>query len=202
MYKVFFKDCVIFLSDNVDNSILNPEIYKFSQIEDINSFLDNINSPGISKNIIIISEDVDLLFAKFKSYFLFIEAAGGYVTNNKNQFLAIYRLGKWDLPKGMIENNESIINAAIREVQEECGISNLKIINELQNTYHTYSIKGQYILKCTYWFTMEYLGNEMPVPQYEEDIEKALWLPVGETKSFMSNTYDSIKDLMESIKPK
>ena len=89
--------------------------------------------------------------------------------------LWIQRNGKWDLPKGKIETGEEIAAAAIREVEEECGISAPQIKRRLPNTYHTYRLKGQAILKRTYWFEMYYQGNESLIPQEEEDITTAKW---------------------------
>ncbi|MBC8510392.1 MAG: NUDIX domain-containing protein, partial [Cryomorphaceae bacterium] len=83
-----------------------------------------------------------------------IEAAGGLVYNDECQLLMIFRNNKWDLPKGKLEQNENIKECAIREVQEECGILGLSILNTLQDTYHTYEINGKKILKRTYWFAM------------------------------------------------
>jgi len=124
------------------------------------------------------------------------------VLNDNNEFLAIYRLGKWDLPKGMIEKNESIQEAAVREVQEECGLSSLKIKYEMQPTYHIYELRGKHILKCTYWFVMQYCGEELLVPQLEEDIEKAEWIKIHDMDMFINNTYKSIRDLLINNKPK
>ena len=51
-----------------------------------------------------------------------IKAAGGLVKSAGNEYLFIYRNDKWDLPKGKVEKNEKVKEAAVREVEEECGI--------------------------------------------------------------------------------
>ncbi len=61
--------------------------------------------------------------------------AGGVVvhsTGTKKFILLIYRPKHqdWQFPKGHVENNESLEQAAMREVQEECGIK-VKIISPL-----------------------------------------------------------------------
>jgi len=58
------------------------------------------------------------------------------------------------LPKGKLEKGESVEECAIREVEEECGISNLMIENELATTYHIFERKQKIIFKITYWFLM------------------------------------------------
>ena len=56
-----------------------------------------------------------------------IEAAGGLVKNENGDYLFIYRNDKWDLPKGKIEKDEKTKVAAVREVEEECGIAVSKL---------------------------------------------------------------------------
>ena len=74
-----------------------------------------------------------------------IIAAGGLVTNPQGQILWIFRRGFWDLPKGKVEKMESIEEAALREVEEECGIKQLVLDKLIDKTYHIYKIKGKYI---------------------------------------------------------
>ena len=105
------------------------------------------------------------LTSYFNSLFRLIEAAGGLVKNQKEEWLFIYRNGKWDLPKGKIEKGEGIKKAAIREVKEECGIKKLKILKELPSTYHTYFMEEKAILKRTYWFEMSCGDDSKLVPQ-------------------------------------
>ena len=71
----------------------------------------------------------------FSDNYKVIEAAGGLVFNQKNEILMIFRNGKWDLPKGKLEAGESVESCAVREVEEECGVSDLKIIKKLKDTF-------------------------------------------------------------------
>ncbi len=137
--------------------------------------------------------DLDKLFSDFKSYFKYIEAAGGIVKNNKNELLVIHRLGVPDLPKGKIEKGETPIQTAIREVEEECGISNLQIDEEIEPSYHIYFLKNKYVLKKTYWFKMTYLGDEKPIPQTEEDILSVEWCNSSQIADYKNKTYISLK---------
>ena len=133
---------------------------------------------------------------KFCSQYIFIEAAGGLVYNTTGRLLMIFRNNKWDLPKGKLEVGESIQDCAIREVQEETGVSNLRIVSELQRTYHTYEINGKSILKCTYWFEMYTNYSKDLVPQIKEGITQVEWVSREDIAKKIKNTYGNIKDLI------
>ena len=140
----------------------------------------------------IITDD----WENFCSRHIVIKAAGGLVYNDKDQLLMIYRNGKWDLPKGKLEKDEEIKKCAIREVEEECGISNIQIMEELKTTYHTYKLDNKNILKKTFWFKMksEYQGNLLP--QTEEGITQVCWVSKQEVPSKAKNSYGNIRELL------
>jgi ADP-ribose pyrophosphatase YjhB (NUDIX family) len=98
-----------------------------------------------------------------------------------------------------MEEDENPRSCAIREVEEECGIHGLTITKELASTYHTFTQDGRRILKRTYWFVMEYRGNESPKPQKEEHITAAVWMNRTKVTKALSNTYNSIKDVIYSL---
>ena len=126
-----------------------------------------------------------------------IEAAGGLVYNNECQLLMIFRNNKWDLPKGKLEQNENIKECAIREVQEECGASGLRIINALQDTYHIYEINGIKILKRTYWFSMHTDSKCSLEPQIEEGITEIVWVDKEQITEKLNNSFGNIKELLK-----
>ena len=131
-----------------------------------------------------------------KNKFYFIEAAGGLIKKG-NEFLFIFRLGKWDLPKGKLDKGESIENAAVRECEEECAVKNLKIQNNFANTFHIYKYKKSFALKQTYWFYMTTDYDKKLIPQTEENIEEVKWYKKAEIeKEVFSNTYFTIADIV------
>lgn len=135
-------------------------------------------------------------FKLFSKEFIFIEAAGGLINNDKNQYLFIYRHDKWDLPKGKLDKNESPEKAAVRECQEECGLKKIKLNEFLTNTYHIYFYKKDWALKKTYWYRM--LCNETNlVPQLEESITEVAWKNKSEIPSMLNNTYSNIVDVLK-----
>ena len=54
-------------------------------------------------------------------------AGGGLVFNSKKEILFIRRNGKWDLPKGKVEKDETYQAAALRETKEETGVQDLEL---------------------------------------------------------------------------
>ena len=197
MYKVFFKDRIIFLGEKNESVNFQGLVYAWIKGESLKNLILQFDEDDSREAICVVADHLDLLVEHFVSCFKYIEAAGGKVFNSNKEILAIYRLEKWDLPKGKVEKGESVREAAVREVEEECGITNLKIEKELNSTYHTYWLKGKFILKRTYWFNMTYSGSETLVPQTEEDIQEAKWFSPDELPAFNANTYASILEVMK-----
>ncbi|WP_282015082.1 NUDIX hydrolase [Marinifilum flexuosum] len=196
MYKVFFKDRLIFLGDKKECVNFDGMVYAWTEGESLEGLILQFDEEEHREQIFVVADDLEALFAHFKSCFKYIEAAGGKVYNSNHEILAIYRLDKWDLPKGKVEKGEEIPEAAIREVEEECGISGVEIEKELNSTYHTYWMKGKFVLKRTYWYQMTYCGCEELVPQTEEDIQEVKWLAEDNLEAFKNNTYASILDVI------
>ena len=135
MYKVFVNDSPIILTSSLENANNFPT-YLFTDIifEDVLKKLDKKSIKGIN----LISKNLEKDWTSFLKNLRVVPAAGGLVLNGKKQTLFIYRNNVWDLPKGRIEKGESIKTAAIREVEEECGIFNITIKQKLTTTYHIY----------------------------------------------------------------
>ena len=128
-----------------------------------------------------------------------IEAAGGLVFNKDGDILMIFRNGKWDLPKGKLEIGESVEECAIREVEEECGISGLIIENKIKDTYHTYVLERENILKKIYWYKMRTNFDGELVPQIEEGITKVSWVEKDQISEKLTNSYGNISDVLNRI---
>ncbi|NGM61664.1 NUDIX domain-containing protein [Sphingobacterium sp. SGG-5] len=128
-----------------------------------------------------------------------IKAAGGLVRNGNGEYLFIHRLGKWDLPKGKVEDNEKMREAAVREVEEECGLHIDYLGKKLITTYHTYYMRDKFVLKQTQWYDMGVNKEPKLTPQTEEDITQAVWVKNTELKKMKENTYPLIKDIINTI---
>ena len=129
-----------------------------------------------------------------------IIAGGGVVVNENNQVLFIYRRKKWDLPKGKLDPGEDIKACAIREVMEETGIRNLTIGNLIIVTTHSYEENGMKMQKETHWFEMKAstVDNSTLTPQLEEDIEKIEWVSLENLEEYLSETYTTIQQVLNS----
>ena len=149
----------------------------------------------IKEDKYIFCENLETNFKEFTAQFIFIEAAGGLIKNDKNEYLFIYRHNKWDLPKGKLDKGESPKNAAVRECQEECGLKDITLLDFLVNTYHIYEFKKGWAFKKTYWYNM--LCNEINlVPQLEESITEVEWKSKMEIPAMLNNTYYNIIDVL------
>ena len=125
-----------------------------------------------------------------------IEAAGGLVSNENEEYLFIFRNGKWDLPKGKIEKEEKTKIAAVREVEEECGIKVSSLGEKICKTYHVYIMRGEVVLKRTHWFKMRCKGQPKLKPQKEEGITDARWFQKGHIEPIIENTFPLIIDVL------
>jgi 8-oxo-dGTP pyrophosphatase MutT (NUDIX family) len=153
---------------------------------------------GKNTGIIYISESPDVSWQLFLSYHTLSEAAGGIVKNDKGEYLLIFRRGKWDLPKGKLDYDETPEQAAVREVSEECGLELPEIIGPLEKMFHTYSENKKRVLKKTHWYLMKASGSTELFPQIEEDIIRAQWMTKDDIRQkAFANTYYSIKELLE-----
>jgi 8-oxo-dGTP pyrophosphatase MutT (NUDIX family) len=147
---------------------------------------------------IIFGETVDQLFARFISNKIIIEAAGGMIFNEENKLLMIFRNGQWDMPKGKLDDGESIEDCALREVEEETGLSSLQMKQKLQITYHTYKIGNQQVIKPSHWFRMNFFGIQSPIPQTDEGITEIKWIDKSEVTSLLDLMYPSIREMVET----
>lgn len=189
--EVFFGKRKLFLTDDKKEEYT---IYK--NRKQLKLLLDEFKT-GTQKEFFICTENLNELFINFKSIFVYEEAAGGLVVNEQHQVLVIKNRELWQLPKGHVEKGETYVDAAIREVQEECGISNPTIIKELPSTFHTFLNKSKWYLKRTYWFKMLYKGTERLVPQLEEGITNAVWIDKKNLWIVYDATYENLIEILE-----
>lgn len=194
MYKVFVNDKPIFLTDKkVEGDGLQCIRLKDA---DIPKIVDKF-SKGIWNQVYLYHPNTENLLQKFKKKTEVVIAAGGVVYNQEGSLLFIKRNGKWDLPKGRVESGEKLEKAAIRETEEETGVSRLEIVKPLTVTYHFFNRQGKLKLKETYWFEMVTDFQGELTPQTNEGIKKAVWKQPRKWKKTLENSYANIRELFE-----
>lgn len=200
-YKIYINNIVVLLVQHKQNFHIDKNmefvIYNCKKKDEVEKIITAIEIGSITTNLIIMADEIDWLKKHFFKSFKIIIAGGGLVRNTKGEYLMMFRKGKWDIPKGKIENEEEIKLGAIREVEEETGVQNLAISYKLGKTYHTYKLKDKWVLKETHWYAMrtDYAGEL--IPQTKEGIEKVVWAKKKEIKEMLKNSYSSIKEVFK-----
>lgn len=201
--KIYFNEKPLFLCDQVDQEI-EPYVHHDDAV-----FIDEFSTPAINSMIhemklakihagILLHKDLAALKKAVFKKFTLVEAAGGLVIDASGAMLFIFRRGKWDLPKGKLDPGEQAKECALREVQEETGLQEVRLDGALEVTYHTYDEDGKHILKPTYWFLMRAPQGQALQPQTEEQITEIKWVKRNELDEYMSNTYPLIKDVIKA----
>jgi len=197
MYKVFFNQKPLILTSKIiKSSDSKPLIHiKFSSK---NQILKAIKSKK-TKSVYIYHKNIKKLWEIFIKKFPIKDAAGGLVHRSDDKLLFIYRKNRWDLPKGGIEKNELIIEAAQREVKEETGLADLIVIKKIGETFHLFNNGKNYRLKRTYWFEMksDYKGDLFP--QEEEGITSVEWISKKRIPEILENAYENIKGIVQKV---
>ncbi len=213
--KIFIKNIPVIITSNQDfvktsiydnifkgsDSKLNFEnltgevLIKNATVELIDQFLVFLKQNNLKKleEITFSVKDYKAIIDEIKKDYTIIKAAGGLVLN-EGEVLMIYRLKKWDLPKGKLDKGEKPKKAAVREVEEECNVK-VKLGKKICHTWHTYKQNGRRILKKTYWYRMYCIDDTNMQPQLEENIEETKWMNEAELKEALYNTYPAIRDV-------
>ena len=196
MYKVFVNESALFLTNEVQKET-DFQIFLLESI-DIKKLIIKIYQNKLH-NVFLYHPDEKLIMKTLKAKIPVVKAGGGLVYNKKGEILFIFRNGKWDLPKGGSEKNETMPETAMREVQEETGVADLIVLKKLQKTYHVFKRNGVYKLKMTYWYKMETNFEGELVGQEDEGIEKGAWIAPTDISTVLKNSYENIKLLFQEL---
>lgn len=196
-YRIYINQKVILLTES------EPKFKESYQKIDAETFDLKIIYTWIAAHkydkFYVISNNAKRYLKSIMQNITLIEAAGGIVKNENGEYLFIHRLEKWDLPKGKIEKGEKVKEAAVREVEEECGIEVSKLGRKLCKTYHAYISREEVVLKKTHWFKMRCVGQNKLKPQKEEGITDARWFKKENIGVIVENTFPSIMDVLEKM---
>ena len=201
--KIFFGSKPLFLCNSIDKEI-GPFLHHDDAV-----FIDEFNAHTVKSMIhemqqekvhagVFMHKDLEELKKAFFKKFTLIQAAGGLVRNEKDEMLLIFRRGKWDLPKGKLDEGESLEDCAVREVSEETGLKNITLVSPLTITWHTYHEGSKFILKESHWYNMKVSGPQKLSPQTEEDIFEAKWVKKEDLGEYLKNMYPSVQEVLLS----
>ncbi len=200
---IYFEDKPVYLCNvltkEIDGVRHHPDAVFIDELSTaaINSLLHEIGKKEFHAGIIF-HENFEKLKKEFFKHFKLIKACGGLVKNKTGEVLLIFRRGKWDLPKGKLDDGETLQECASREVQEETGLREIEIMAEINTTYHTYLQFGKHILKESHWYMMLAKGNEAFKPQFEEDITEIRWVKKIDLKKYLDNTFPTIISVLKN----
>lgn len=195
IYKIYMNQSAIHIADIAPKNTDKYQSIDYEEI-DISKVFRQSKDKKAHQPHLLITKDPEATFKRLKRPFKIIKAAGGIVKNGKGEHLFIYRLGYWDLPKGKVDEGEKMETAAVREVEEECGIDVHYRGICLATTYHLYTLKGELVIKKTKWYDMGVNKSPKLTPQKAEDITKAEWLGLNDLEKVRKKTYPLILDLL------
>ena len=143
---------------------------------------------------------------------------GAIVLNKENKIFVGKRTdqphnNKWQMPQGGVNDGEDLISAVKRELDEETGIKNIKILKELDE-WTEYELphyllgkiwKGKYRGQKQKWFVMRFLGKENEIKLNTKHAEFLEWKWIRPNKltsvvvKFKFNVYEQISKKIEEI---
>ena len=112
---------------------------------------------------------------------------GAIVLNKKNQVFVGKRkdnpVDKWQMPQGGVNKGEDFTSAMKRELNEETGIQNIKILNEIDGWFEyelpNYLLgkiwRGKFRGQKQKWFIVKFLGNDEEINLEKDKPEFIEW---------------------------
>ena len=200
--KIFFDNKPLFLCDKIDETT-EPYVHHDDavfidelDIHTVKTMIHEMQEPEVHAGVFL-NADLEALKKEFWKKFKIVKAAGGLVLNEENKILMIFRRGKWDLPKGKLDKGETLEQCAVREVEEETGLTNITLQSPLVITYHTYHEGSKFVLKESYWYNMKVSGIQNLTPQTEEDISAIKWATFTEAEELFPECFPSVVDVIQ-----
>jgi len=190
-YKIFYRrHC--FVIDKTGTSDTYDLVLNRCTKGMLRSILEYLKKSDEVYTILVTDSGLDCFLAACKR----VLAGGGAVYNSNNELLLMKRKGKWDLPKGKLDKGETVLEAAVREVEEEVNVFDIDVEQKIGLTYHIYFDK-KWCLKETHWYHMHSGDWTNATPQYEEDIDAIRWVNPADIDIDNLNTYQNIRVVLQ-----
>ena len=142
---------------------------------------------------------------------------GIVLLNNENKVFVGRRIDNpknfWQMPQGGVGKNESYFSAAKRELEEETGIKQVKLIREIKEWF-IYDLpknllgkiwKGKYRGQKQKWFIMKFLGKNEDININTKKPEFLNWKWIKPSKlpevavNFKINIYKKISEELSTF---
>jgi len=199
MYKIYLGSHCFFITSSKSFNSHFDKVLENPKAKELTKLCDKLLSKEHKPKVIILEGDYESIAEEIFKGFRLVIAGGGAVYNSKKELLLMKRHGKWDLPKGKIEPEESIELCAIREVEEECHVFGLELGKHVTTTYHFFKTKSGWKIKKSVWFKMKSRDYKQAAPQKEEGIEKIKWIKPKSIDIEELNTFASIREVLRQL---
>ena len=139
---------------------------------------------------------------------------GIVVLNKNNKIFVAKRIDNpkdfWQMPQGGVDQNESYLDAAYRELYEETNIKEIELIKEVED-FTTYELpdhllgiiwKGKFKGQKQKWFIMRFVGNEdeINIKTKKPEFLDWKWIDVNEiTKKVVDFKYEVYKKVKMEV---
>lgn len=110
-------------------------------------------------------------------------SAGGVVVRAGEVAVVVPRQGVVALPKGHPDGNETLEQAATREVLEETGLV-AKPRGKLGEVRYWYTLRGERVLKSVTFFLFDYVSGS--VEDHDDEVESAEWIDLKDATERLS----------------
>ena len=128
-------------------------------------------------------------------------SAGGVVVRRRDGSIHVLIIRdpyqNWGLPKGHLERHETEAEAALREVKEETGLTDLVLGEQLPVIDWYFRMGGVLVHKFCRFYLMESRDGD-PVPDKSEGITECRWVPFEEALSKV--TYDNAREVIRAAR--